>query len=489
MTIKLKLLLAFGGIILMSMIGLMIYDSVSVEVLKNSEYLRSSETAIRNSNSLHKQVIAMQSGFRGFLLTGQESFLEPYNSGLKLIPGLLEEQKNLTSSDEQIHRLEKIKNLHYRWVTYASSLIKTRHDTTAAGKETYEQLFEKELKTGVGKRLNDSLQIEFRAFDAFEYNVRHKRQAMLSDSVKDSKTITFSLAAVSIVAALAFGFFISKGIVKRIDRMVSFAEEIARGNFIQIKHRNKDELTSLSNSLNTMSVTLEKTISDLKQKNKDLDQFAYVVSHDLKAPLRGIDNIVKWIYEDHNASLTPELKEYLTLIEGRTKRLERLIDGLLEYARIGRTRLFYEKVNTLELVNEVIETLVPKDYFVAIKSDMPTVYAQRLRLSQVFSNLVSNAVKYNNPGGHIFISAKEQGHFYEFSVTDDGPGIDSIHHDKIFEIFQTLKEKDAFESTGVGLAIVKKIIEEQKGTIKVISEPGKGATFSFTWPKEPQTEN
>lgn len=129
---------------------------------------------------------------------------------------------------------------------------------------------------------------------------------------------------------------------------------------------------------------------------------------------------------------------------------------------------------------------IPEKFKIELPASFPNIYTVRIHLQQVLSNLISNAVKYNDkPEGHITISWEDKGSSYSFSVSDNGPGIDAEYHDRIFVIFQTLNERDAVESTGVGLAIVKKIIERQGGTIGVESAPGQGTTFTFTWPKIP----
>jgi light-regulated signal transduction histidine kinase (bacteriophytochrome) len=266
--------------------------------------------------------------------------------------------------------------------------------------------------------------------------------------------------------------------------MVSLAQEISLGNFKTIEDIERDELRKLSESLNSMSLTLDKNFRELTLKNKELDQFAYIVSHDLKAPLRGIINISKWMEEDHREDMSPEIEKHLELIKGRALRLENMINGLLEYARIGRVKKNLEEVNVESIIVDAIDFLVPHTFEVELKGNFPVLITEKLRLEQVFSNLISNAVKYSDKeNGKITISSVESGQFYEFSVTDNGPGIQEEYYEKIFMIFQTLRERDAFESTGVGLAIVKKIIDDQKATIHVESEFGERTTFRFTWPK------
>jgi light-regulated signal transduction histidine kinase (bacteriophytochrome) len=289
--------------------------------------------------------------------------------------------------------------------------------------------------------------------------------------------------------ALISSLYIIRLITSRIAKMVDLAEEISKGNFKTMKDNQHDELKRLSESLNTMSTILDKNFKELKKKNKELDEFAYVVSHDLKAPLRGIDNITKWIEEDHEKELTPDVKRNLDLIKGRTKRLENMINGLLDYARIGKVKRGFQKVSVEKMLYELTELLVPDNFVVNITNKMPVLMTDKLHIEQVFSNLISNAVKYNNkPVGRIDISASDWGDYYEFTVKDDGIGIQSQYHEKIFTIFQTLQERDAFESTGVGLAIVKKILEDHKATITVESKLGEGTAFIFTWPKYPVSE-
>ncbi|MES2704402.1 MAG: ATP-binding protein [Bacteroidota bacterium] len=487
MNIRYTLFLGFLILIGIFFVNFFINKRLSDEVVRNSSYISRSETVIRNSNMLHKSMIDMQSGFRGYLLTGQESFLQSYTDGLKDVPRLSTEQWPLVNSEQQKKRLDSILILHGRWVRYAQSLITARKDTLPEANARYEELFEKKLKMEVGKKINDSIRLVFTDFDRHEYNLRQRRREALRASVSKTQDISVLLTIISVSIALVSSLYIIWMITSRIKKMVKLAGEISRGNFMQIADHKRDEFRELIESLNTMSGILDTNIKELTKKNKELDQFAYVVSHDLKAPLRGIDNITKWIEEDHAAELTPAVKQNMDLIKGRTKRLENMINGLLEYARIGRVKKDVQAVDVGVLLKELVEILVPRQFVVSIPPGMPVIVTEKLHMEQVFSNLISNAVKYHDKtNGHISITSKDVGDYYEFRISDDGPGIPREYHEKIFMIFQTLKERDAFESTGIGLAIVKKVIEEQKGTVRVesLAEEG-GTTFVFTWPKRP----
>lgn len=225
--------------------------------------------------------------------------------------------------------------------------------------------------------------------------------------------------------------------------------------------------------------------SSLEKSNKELDQFAYIVSHDLKAPLRAISNLSEWLQEDLGDSLSDESKKNITMLRSRVVRMESLINGILEYSRVGRAEMPAESVDTFRLVSEVIELLTPPPHIkIEITSEMPTLDAPRIMLLQVFSNLISNAIKYNDKEqGIIKIGSCEKEKEFEFSVEDNGRGIDPQYHEKIFVIFQTLQSRDKFESTGIGLTIVKRILHARGGQVRVESKPGEGSKFIFTWPK------
>jgi|GEM_PF-2196321 PAS domain S-box-containing protein len=229
-------------------------------------------------------------------------------------------------------------------------------------------------------------------------------------------------------------------------------------------------------------VIQEHLLKELAEKNKDLDDFAYIVSHDLKAPLRGIKSLADWIYEDYSTVLGGDGKEQLDMLRNRVFRLHGFIEGLLEYSRIGRMNMKKESFDLERAVSQVIEMVKPEeDFDIKILTKLPNIYAEKLRIEQVFQNLISNAINYNDKRkGSIEISHEESPTHFLFKVKDNGMGIEQRHFDKVFQIFQTLNTRDTYESTGIGLAIVKKIVTSHKGTIYLESEPTKGTTFIFT---------
>lgn len=250
--------------------------------------------------------------------------------------------------------------------------------------------------------------------------------------------------------------------------------------------KTEQALRSRADELARLTSVLAQTTASLEKRNAELDQFAYIVSHDLKAPLRAIANLSQWLEEDLKAHLKDETRHQMDLLRGRVYRMEALINGLLHYSRSCRVQTELEAVDVEALLEGVIDSLAPPPEFaVTVMPGMPTLITEQLPLEQVFANLISNGIKHNSRrDGQIVISVTEKTDFYEFAVADNGPGIAPEFHEKVFVMFQTLEPRDKVENTGVGLAIVKKIIDDKGGTISLESEQGQGATFRFTWPKQ-----
>ena len=258
------------------------------------------------------------------------------------------------------------------------------------------------------------------------------------------------------------------------------------GTITDITERKQAEemLNRQKEQLIKVNYDLTQTSSLLSQRNRELDQFTSVVSHDLKAPLRAIANLSEWIEEDLADKLDENTKDNFELLKNRVRRMQNFIESLLKYSRIGHEQIPTEMLVVGELLIDIVDSLVPPPKLRVEISPMPTFETQKIALEQVFTNLISNAIKHHHTQeGTISISITEDKTFYYFSVTDDGPGIAAQHRDRIFGIFQTLSSRDSTENTGIGLSIVKKIVEEQGGKIELESQVGLGTTFRFSWHK------
>ncbi len=231
-------------------------------------------------------------------------------------------------------------------------------------------------------------------------------------------------------------------------------------------------------------------LAQLERVNEELKSFAYVVSHDLKAPLRGVKVLADWIRADYGDKLGEEGKNQMELLVSRVDRMHNLIDGILQYSRVGRAEENVSEVDTGLVVADIIDTISPPENIrITVESKLPVIVCEKTRMIQLFQNLISNAVKYmDKEEGIIKISCVEEDDFWKFSIEDNGPGIDEKYYEKIFQMFQTLSPKDKFESTGVGLTVVKKIVELCGGKVWIQSQVGKGSTFLFTIPRQKVTD-
>jgi signal transduction histidine kinase len=491
MKISYLILLGFFLILILFTVTTYINYRQAEEVNENSEFFARSTVIVRHTNRFQRNILNMVSGLRGYLFTGENHFIQAYDSAaLENVAILNDVSALLPDTSTQRQALLEIEQLNNRWMNdFAAPLINAKKNAglSDSSQLAFNRIYRQTLVDGSEKRLNQLLQDKFRDFSNYEFNMREVRKEVLTQSIQRTRKISFYLTTISIVLGLAIAIFLAYRISTRILRMANMADHIAAGNYnVQMADEGRDEISKLTRSLNHMARMLSENITLLKRKNDELGQFAHIVSHDLKAPLRGIDNVVTWIEEDHAHELSPKLREYVNLIKGRLTRAENLIQGILTYARIGReTPPSPEKVNVNQLVQEILESMPSKSSLqFEVKIATNEIITERVPLQQVLSNLIGNAIKYHDKhDGKVTITLQDKKSHYEFVIADNGPGIAQNYHEKIFMIFQTLQERDSFESTGVGLAIVKKILDDRKQTIKVKSAPGKGSSFIFTWPK------
>jgi PAS domain S-box-containing protein len=234
-------------------------------------------------------------------------------------------------------------------------------------------------------------------------------------------------------------------------------------------------------------LSLRDNNQQLKRSNRDLEDFAYIASHDLKTPLGGIKSAALWLEEDL-PDLSDESRKLLGLMRSRIKRMETLLDDLLTYSRVGRTDTATSETKLADIFGSIVEVLNPPAHIqVRVEGELPVIVTASAQLEQVLRNLINNAIKHHDKQhGEVVLSGQLVGDFVEFVVRDDGPGILPEFHEKIFQLFQTLKRRDEVEGTGMGLAIVKKLVEQQHCRITVHSQGnGTGTQFRFQWPTSP----
>lgn len=242
--------------------------------------------------------------------------------------------------------------------------------------------------------------------------------------------------------------------------------------------------------LQGLNGTLEQRINDrtaeLTRSNSELEAFTYTVSHDLRAPLRAIDGFSSILKEDFAETLPEDARGLLDRISNNARQMGGLIDGLLDFSRLLRTDVARVKVDQKQLLDQILDQLDAKRENTVELCELPPVYADPVLLKQVWMNLIDNALKFSSKAAHpkVVIDCEKCGRYYRFSVKDNGAGFDMKYADKLFNVFERLHHKKDFDGTGVGLAIVKRIIERHGGEISATGELGQGACFVFTLPDQ-----
>lgn len=403
---------------------------------------------------------------------------------------LLDETMSVDEIEGQVKLIEQVRDAYYRAVQADRDYL-FLVNVVIAGEAA-------EFRTLADKLLNHYIDDQTLRF------------GHASDSLKFGQMVAIYASIFSVLLALSIAYVTGKGIAKPIRSIARTFEQLSAGeNVKEIPGVDRaDEIGRLASAANVFKKTNERTKSllvraecltrdlkareqELKKSNDELDSFAYVASHDLKSPLRAIYNLADWIEEDCEAILPDESKDHFNKLRGRIVRMENLLADLLRYSRVGRVDVQPEVKNAKDVVSSALELVdIPPGFRFHVSDDMPVIQTRVSPLVQTFQNLFTNAVKYTDKdAGEVEVSGRSLDEKYvEFTVTDNGPGIDPAFHQRIFQMFQTLQSRDEIEASGMGLAIIKKVVESEGGTIRVESKLGEGASFIFTWPKEAKVD-
>ena len=310
--------------------------------------------------------------------------------------------------------------------------------------------------------------------------------------MKEFQTMSYRIGFISVLVLSIIAFLFANQIVQPINQISEAAQRISKGDLaLKVDIKRNNELGNLANCFNEMTKSLVEAQDNLQVKLQELDRsnvalekFAYIVSHDLKAPLNSIASLSEIISAENHAKLNDEGLKMFSMLQIKVRQMHDLINGILEYSKIDHANSGPEEIDLEETVNLVKEHLSPPGHVhIDIVTPLPVIKFERILIFQVFQNLISNAIKYNNKQEvFIKIGETEEKDHYKFFVADNGYGIDERYLEKIFDIFTTLQPKGS-GSTGIGLAIVKKIIENKGGMIYVQSKLREGSTFYFTIPK------
>ncbi len=496
MKINLSTKLFTGFLLLLGLFAAVLFVNYRLanQVVLNARAVAASQRVSEGADGLLRNIIDMETGFRGYLVTGNEQSLDPYYQGERRLTGSFNDLRALVARNPaQVGHLDRSQRLFQQWEDFTHLIITEKREVHLQNPnfEALQGMPHRSLAQGLtGKQIMDNIRFHLGQFDVVENAARRQLATRRDASISRAQWISVAVAVAALVLGLAWALYLVRLLARRLGGLVGLARRLAAGEYdAQLADHNQDELSVLTDVLNGLGRTISTNIGQLESRNRELDQFAYVVSHDLKAPLRGIESASRWIEEDMGPTNLPDhVREFLGLMRQRVHRMENLITGILDLARVGRATEVHETVFVRQLLREIGANLnLPDNLHFEMPFFLPTLVTTRVQLEQVFTNLISNAVKYHEhpETATLRIGCDDVGDFYRFSVADDGPGIAPEYHERIFVIFQTLVERDTLESTGVGLAIVKKIVERQGGSIGIESALGQGATFFFTWPKQP----
>ncbi|MEO5657010.1 MAG: ATP-binding protein [Nitrospiria bacterium] len=336
------------------------------------------------------------------------------------------------------------------------------------------------------------------------------KTGLLRRQVNRLIVVSGGLFFVAMVLGVGLSLVIARSLTGPIRALSVAAGRMAAGDFdaavpASPEFGARDELAALGASFGTMAGALKAQVGQLRElndtletrvaertvelarRNAELDTFTYTVSHDLKSPVVALQGLLSILIEDYGGRFDDEGRRYLDRLIANTTHMSRLIEDLLALSRVGRSAGRCEPVAVRELIEDVLafHSDAIRTRGIRIESPvLPTLMADRVLLRQVFQNLLSNAIKFlgDQPAPVIAVECRDEGPLVRFAVRDNGIGIEPAFHDKVFVIFQRLQDLDV-EGTGVGLAIVKKIVEQVGGTVALQSAKGQGAVFSFTWPR------
>jgi signal transduction histidine kinase len=450
---------------------------------------------------------------RGYLLTQQADYLAPYNKALADRDFRLRQVNGLISDPTERGKIGRLSEILHDKVEELALTVRL----TKAGNLRGALAVVRE-----GRGIRDTLEFERLAQEISNSESRTLTQQQHAADV-ENRDMQIGMGAGGILALLLIVGAASRT-VYRIDtplrELMAVMAAVAQGHQdIRVNVRSHDEIGRVAKAFNDMldelraiglardgpvldlarsnrqlqaeitertdaQARLFRSVAELRRSNEELDNFAYSASHDLKAPLRGIRNLTEWIVDDVKDKASPDTIENLALLHTRVERLDMLLNSLLQYSRVGRGGGAAENIDIAMLVGEIVlYSPPPPGFTVSFRGDAPTIRTNKAPLEQVLRNLITNGLKHNDAKtGAVVVSARDLGDTIEIRVEDDGPGIPTAFHARVFQMFQTLKSRDEVEGSGMGLAIVKKSVEGQGGTIAVESAPPlRGTAFVFTW--------
>ncbi len=469
---------------LMVIVAFVVYVNIA-RLIETAQWVDHTQKVIADARDLGKLIVDMETGERGFLITGKEAFLDPFTQAQRVWNNKIMELKSIVSDNpEQVSRIEEIDGLAKQWLKVAAQPeINARIESIKTG-ETMDNVIAL-VNANTGKKIIDTIRMKLDEFISVEAELMNIRELESKNTASNTIIVTIVSTTIAILLALFSALLISATIAGGLRVLVERTKEISSGNFSgMIKVKSYDEIGALAGAFNSMTEHLQESRNELERSNQELEQFAYVASHDLQEPLRMVASYMQLLERRYKGKLDSEADEFIGFAVDGATRMQRLINDLLAYSRIGTRGKDLKLTDCSSVLETSLANLrksIDESGATVTHDILPTVMADAIQLTQLFQNLVGNAIKFRgNDPPRIHVSAAQKKNELLFSVSDNGIGIDPEHADRIFIIFQRLHGRGQYPGTGIGLAICKKIAERHGGRLWVESQPGRGSTFYFT---------
>jgi signal transduction histidine kinase len=480
--------MAHKGLILISvpLVFVLAFVVLVIQVKRHGEeaqirYLHTKEV-IAQIDAISKSLLDAEASIRGYVIAGDPAFAAAYNYAVVEIPEKIERLQSLIQDNpEQTARASRLGAIAAEKMAFLASVEQLVRSGASA--QAIEQ-----IKTGAGLYLTDEFRREVAAFLETEQHLDIMWQRTVDESWQRFNWLIVAGASIDILLTLMLAFLFSRGISKRVSTLTENARALAEGKELMRPMRGTDEIARLDQVFHCMAQSLENRTAQLQAANQELEAFSYSVSHDLRAPLRAVDGFSRILLEDYADKLDAEGRRVLNVIRTNTQNMGRLIDDLLTFSRLGRKQIEPAIINMGELARDVFTQLESNMSGRAPRlnlKELPPTHGDRALLRQVFVNLLSNAAKYSRPKepSVIEVGGRSENGENIYYVKDNGVGFDMKYANKLFGVFQRLHSAEEFEGTGVGLAIVQRVVGRHGGRVWAEGKVNEGAIFYFALPR------
>ncbi|GHH66317.1 histidine kinase [Kitasatospora indigofera] len=484
-------------LVLLGALGFWVFAHSSVV---NNRLVDVSSPALIAAVRLESGLVNQETGIRGYGLTGQAEFLAPYEQGIAQQRDAVAELRRLITGEQSRADLDLVVARAEAWQSQVARPVAAAPPGSAApaaGRQTTE-----------GKAAFDALRAAMTLQQEHLQADRAESRAALQ-SVRTLRNVVFSTIAVIILLLAALVFEgLRRGVTRPLEHLSADAERVARGDFSHpITPTGPADLRQLAAVVESMRGRLAQELLakeqarqvldaqavDLRRSNSELEQFAYVASHDLQEPLRKVASFCQLLQRRYGGSLDARADQYIEFAVDGANRMQTLINDLLAFSRVGRVHASWTPVDLEQVFDRTVDSLsiaIADNEAVITHDALPRISGDATQLGMLLQNLISNAVKFRSPdrAPRIHLEAVRDGGLWRCAVTDNGIGIDGDFVDKVFVIFQRLHTRDAYPGNGIGLAMCKKIVEFHGGTIEVDLTHTPGTRLVFTLPVEESVE-